>query len=62
MKIKKLSKKLDFDVEAQARPCNRDCPSSIIYVHNKSVFERLTSMPRHCTPVIVYSSFISKMY
>ncbi len=36
MKIKKLSKKLDFDVEAQERPCNRDCPSSIIYVHNKS--------------------------
>ena len=62
MKIEKLSKKIDFDVEVQARPCNKDCPANIEYVNNKSIWERLTSMPRYCSPAVVYSSFISKMY
>ena len=65
MKIKKLSKKLDFNVEAQARPCNRDCPSDIAYSGNTAFFKATdTPSPRvvHCRPYIIYSSFISKIW
>lgn len=56
MKIKKLSKKLDFNVEAQARPCGSDCPVSYEFTNNKSLFV----IPR-CFPRIVYTSWISKV-
>ena len=66
MKIKKLSKKLDFNVEAQARPCNADCPSSIAYTGNTAFFycHMDPSNPKYgyCHPYIVYTSFISKMW
>ncbi|MBR3667772.1 MAG: hypothetical protein IKN66_11555 [Ruminococcus sp.] len=56
MKIKKLSKKLDFNVEAQARPCGRDCPVSYEFTNNKSLF----GIPS-CFPRIIYTSWISKV-
>ena len=59
MKIEKLSKKIDIDVEAQAKPCNRDCPSGITYVNNKSLADINTNYKPMCKPVVEYSSFIS---
>lgn len=61
MKIEKLSKKIEIDVEAQAKPCNRDCPREIAYSGNTAFFA-VTSTPSvvHCHPYIIYSSFISK--
>ena len=54
MKIKKLSNKIDIDVEAQGRPCNKDCISGIIHTGNQSLLSL-------CKTRIFYTQWISKV-
>ena len=56
MKIEKLSKKIDIDVEAQLLPrqCNDDYISGITYTGNQSLLSL-------CRPRFLYTQWISKV-
>ena len=56
MKIEKLSKKIEIDVEAQLlkRHCNDDCIAGITYTGNQSLLSL-------CKPRFFYTQWISKV-